>query len=113
MVSTVYPADAVEFCPDPNHQALFACGTYSLDKSVDLSSLHSNSEETSTDTPSPPQKQRRRGTCLVFELNPEVSVGKSRTLFVFYFFFENLSSVSHFSREIQEISLPAVPDIKW
>ncbi|KAG5221894.1 WD-40 repeat-containing protein [Salix suchowensis] len=53
-VDTVYPADALEFCPHPAAQDIFVCGTYKLDDA---------SEDPAAASSSP---QYRRGQCLVF-----------------------------------------------
>ncbi|KDQ30788.1 hypothetical protein PLEOSDRAFT_1037842 [Pleurotus ostreatus PC15] len=52
-VDTVYPADALEFCPHPAAQDIFVCGTYKLD-------------DASEDPAAAPSPQHRRGQCLVF-----------------------------------------------
>lgn len=52
-VDTVYPADALEFCPHPDAQDIFVCGTYKLD-------------DASEDTVAASLPQHRRGQCLVF-----------------------------------------------
>ncbi|KIY52734.1 WD40 repeat-like protein [Fistulina hepatica ATCC 64428] len=68
---TILPADSVEFCPHPQAQALFACGTYKLQEQEKLE----DSNENATNAP-----QQRHGKCLQL---------------------------------IQEISLPAILDMKW
>lgn len=52
MFDTILPADSVEFCPHPNAQDVFVCGTYNLMKS----------DEVVRTTP-----QKRNGQCLVFK----------------------------------------------
>ncbi|KAI0689612.1 WD-40 repeat-containing protein [Cytidiella melzeri] len=70
---TVWPADSVEFCPNPDALDVLVCGTYNLEKSEPGS------------TNSPVAAQLRRGKCMVFA----------------------------FRSTLQEIALPAVPDLKW
>ncbi len=50
---TVYPADALEFCPHPVAQDIFVCGTYKLD-------------DASEDPAAASLPQHRRGQCFVF-----------------------------------------------
>ncbi|KAI9444813.1 WD40-repeat-containing domain protein [Lactarius indigo] len=82
-IDTVLPADSVEFCPHPDASDIFVCGTYKLE---DQQSDQGVSQSSAS--------QSRRGQCLVFEVHSEYS--------------EDIS-VS----KIQEISLPAVLDLKW
>ncbi|KAH9065753.1 WD40-repeat-containing domain protein [Lactarius vividus] len=82
-IDTVLPADSVEFCPHPEASDIFVCGTYNLED-----------QQSDQATSQSPAAQIRRGQCLVFEAHSENS--------------EDIS-VS----KTQEISLPAVLDLKW
>jgi len=84
-IDTVLPADSVEFCPHPNASNVFVCGTYRLQEEQNLSSASSISLSAG-------QNQNRTGQCLVFEVNSQEEISASK---------------------IQEISLPAVLDLKW
>ncbi|KAF7347828.1 WD-REPEATS-REGION domain-containing protein [Mycena venus] len=50
---TIFPADAVEFCPHPAAQDVLVCGTYNLEKNTDLPEG---------------SKQKRIGQCLVYKV---------------------------------------------
>ncbi|KAH9049337.1 WD-40 repeat-containing protein [Lactarius hengduanensis] len=82
-IDTVLPADSVEFCPHPEASDIFVCGTYKLED-----------QQSDQGASKSPAAQIRRGQCLVFEVHSEHS--------------EDIS-VS----KTQEISLPAVLDLKW
>ncbi|KAH7930977.1 WD40 repeat-like protein [Leucogyrophana mollusca] len=88
--NTVYPADSVEFCPQEDARHIFVCGTYKLEQS-EHEEVPSDEAETAI-VPQGRSKQRRHGKCLVFSVssthNPEL-------------------------KQLQEISLPAVLDMKW
>lgn len=75
---TILPACSLEFCPSPGQENIFAVGTYKLEDSI---------------SPDPPQNadsgpsissgpQRRRGECLLFEMNGDSEEG-TPTLSVF------------------------------
>jgi diphthine methyl ester acylhydrolase len=59
---TIFPADSVEFCPHPDLQNIFACGTYHLEQPTVLRSHDDQQDIVKTKT------QRRKGKCLVFEV---------------------------------------------
>ncbi|KAI0275060.1 WD-40 repeat-containing protein [Gloeopeniophorella convolvens] len=83
---TILPADSVEFCPHPDAKNIFVCGTYKLEEEQPLGE--------SPPVPSAPTSQTRRGQCLVFGVHSE-------------------EDVSLCASKMQEISLPAVLDLKW
>jgi diphthamide biosynthesis protein 7 len=60
---TIWPSDSVEFCPG-NPQNVFVCGTYKLDQSAEFLDAANATNSMSAD----PEKQHRRGKCLVFEI---------------------------------------------
>lgn len=60
---TVLPADSIEFCPHPDAQEYFVCGTYMLHQNERPSESEGESSSTA---PSIPQK--RTGKCLLFKL---------------------------------------------
>jgi diphthamide biosynthesis protein 7 len=64
------PGDSVEFCPHPDAQNIFACGTYQLEQSDERNDLV-NTVDNETLHPSKPVSQRRQGRCLVFELQSD------------------------------------------
>jgi len=57
---TGFPADSVEFCPHPNAQNIFACGTYKLGDSADASDTDN--------VTAPVRRQHRRGQCMWFKV---------------------------------------------
>ncbi|EFI28615.1 WD-40 repeat-containing protein [Coprinopsis cinerea okayama7 len=83
---TDYPADSVEFCPNPGFSNIFVCGTYKL-----------------VESPKPPApglptpKAYRKGQCLVFRLNES----------------DDLSLLIENSDHVQTLDYPAIPDLKW
>ncbi|KAF8078616.1 hypothetical protein FPV67DRAFT_66274 [Lyophyllum atratum] len=90
-LDTIFPADAVEFCPHPDALDIFVCGTYKL---AETSGNHRSVADDLTDsTDSAPQ--RRRGQCLVLQADHGDAI------------------VSSGFRHIQTIDLPAVLDMKW
>ncbi|KAG5722506.1 WD repeat-containing protein 85 [Termitomyces sp. T112] len=82
-LDTNFPADAVEFCPHPNAFDILVCGTYKLE----TAGIPIVTNPAPVESP-----QRRRGQCLVLQLDN--------------------SSTSGFNH-IQSIDLPAVLDMKW
>ncbi|CAL1695839.1 unnamed protein product [Somion occarium] len=85
-LDTIDPADSVEFCPHPAASNVVVCGTYKLQQA---------DPECSVDIQDVQEEpfsvgQKRTGKCLAFE----VANGDQLN-------------------QIQEISLPAVPDMKW
>jgi diphthamide biosynthesis protein 7 len=64
---TMYPADAVEFCPHPNALDIFACGTYKLDDPASQPFLGEPASEQTIGISSVLQK--RRGQCLLFQVD--------------------------------------------
>lgn len=89
-IDTVLPADSVEFCPHPDASDIFVCGTYKLQEEQNPSPTPSSGPAANAAG----QNQIRTGQCLVFE------VVESE---------QEIISAS----KIQEISLPAVLDLKW
>ncbi|KAF9076287.1 WD-40 repeat-containing protein [Rhodocollybia butyracea] len=72
MFDTILPADSVEFCPHPDAQDIFVCGTYNLVKSDEV-------------VRTGPQK--RDGQCLVFQCQyDQDDIAKSS--------FENIQKIS-------------------
>ncbi|GLB36158.1 putative WD40 repeat-like protein [Lyophyllum shimeji] len=55
-LDTVFPADAVEFCPHPEALDIVVCGSYKLDDEPNVSSTS-------------PAPQHRRGQCLVLQVD--------------------------------------------
>ncbi|KAI0257145.1 WD-40 repeat-containing protein [Lactifluus subvellereus] len=89
-IDTVLPADSVEFCPHPDASNILVCGTYKLeDQQGSHEKLHSPDSNSPT---SAPASQFRRGQCLVFEVDSEQDISVTKA---------------------QEISLPAILDLKW
>jgi diphthamide biosynthesis protein 7 len=88
---TVYPADSVEFCPHPSSYNIFVCGTYNLEKSRAVHSSKSAvlDSDVTMDNPLSVEKQRRRGTCLLFEVTPNNPLEGSRELYASYLPFRN------------------------
>nr|GAT44193.1 predicted protein [Mycena chlorophos] len=60
---TVYPADALEFCPHPNASDVFVCGTYYLDTAASQGPV-----------------QKRTGQCLVFQVEKDMNFHKIQTI---------------------------------
>ncbi|KAI0047839.1 WD40 repeat-like protein [Auriscalpium vulgare] len=91
---TVWPADSAEFCPHPNATNILACGTYKLETQPDGASLGNLDDEDEEHNPivAESKSQTRKGKCLIFDVTGD-----------------SLAS----SSQIQEISLPAVLDMKW
>ncbi|OBZ79821.1 Diphthine methyltransferase [Grifola frondosa] len=90
---THFPADSVEFCPHPDAQNIFVCGTYKLEQPQPLSAEPSSEVEiTPPSPPSKPVRQNRKGKCLLFLIEED--------------------SEEQFSL-LQETSLPAILDMKW
>ncbi|KZT02717.1 WD-40 repeat-containing protein [Laetiporus sulphureus 93-53] len=87
---TIWPADSVEFCPHPDFHDVFVCGTYKLEETGTNAPEERDNIEQSTSPVS--KKQKRRGECLLFEVNPNV---------------EEQCSL------LQKTALPAILDIKW
>ncbi|KAI0322336.1 WD-40 repeat-containing protein [Amylostereum chailletii] len=87
---TVYPSDSVEFCPHPHATDIFVCGTYQLQDSPQ--NLPGNDDENLLEPQPSRQQQHRVGKCLVFRVD---------------------SPENDTFSQIQEISLPAVLDMKW
>ena len=65
---TVWPADSVEYCPHPSYHNLFACGTYKLEQS-ELQNNADSLEDEETLLPAARPKQKRRGECLLFQVD--------------------------------------------
>lgn len=65
---TVWPADSVEYCPHSSYRHIFTCGTYKLEESDPHNNVDSIQEEV-TPTPTARPKQKRRGECLLFEVD--------------------------------------------
>jgi diphthamide biosynthesis protein 7 len=63
---TLWPADSVEFCPQPSFQHVFACGTYKLVE-ADGTSVPTTEDGSAL----APIKPLRLGKCLVFEVTDE------------------------------------------
>ncbi|RDB29490.1 Diphthine methyltransferase [Hypsizygus marmoreus] len=95
-LDTIFPADAVEFCPHPDAQDIVVCGTYKLDEPA-IESTEDPDDDFGGGISSPPQ--RRRGQCLVYQLDPWnrlTGKGENRGI-----------------RQIYSLDLPAVLDMKW
>lgn len=72
MFDTILPADSVEFCPHPDAQDIFVCGTYNLFKSDEVVRT---------------QPQKRNGQCLVFRCQyDQDDIAKSSLWVMFYSF---------------------------
>ncbi|KAI9512577.1 WD-40 repeat-containing protein, partial [Russula earlei] len=100
-IDTVLPADSVEFCPHPDASNILVCGTYKLqDKDTQQSRPIPPSESQLPSSGPAAVGQVRTGQCLVYGVDS--SPGEDIAV-------ENLL----FSSKIQEISLPAVLDLKW
>ncbi|KII94377.1 hypothetical protein PLICRDRAFT_153974 [Plicaturopsis crispa FD-325 SS-3] len=91
---TIWPADCLEFCPHPGAEDIFVCGTYHLDEPTPSSPKNVDVDEDGDEELEalPPRIQKRRGKCLVFQITD-----RSKCEF----------------QQLQEIPLPAVPDMKW
>ncbi|KAF5370236.1 hypothetical protein D9615_010072 [Tricholomella constricta] len=90
-LDTIFPADAVEFCPHPNALDILVCGTYKLEDALgEQRSMTDDGSALSTSAP-----QHRRGQCLVLQVDQRDATGP-------YGF-----------RHVQSIDLPAVLDMKW
>lgn len=87
---TDFPADAVEFCPHSLAQDILVCGTYKLLEERD----HAG-------------KQQRIGRCSFFGVTSDGDLCDSHT--------EMAGIHPDLTRRnlLQEISLPAIPDLKW
>ncbi|EPT04340.1 hypothetical protein FOMPIDRAFT_1140860 [Fomitopsis schrenkii] len=88
---TIWPADSVEFCPHPSYRNVFVCGTYKLEQSVPETNPDDSQEE-GTPPPAARTKQKRRGECLLFQVEHEAPLSFSL---------------------LQKTSLPAILDMKW
>ncbi|KAF9270224.1 WD-40 repeat-containing protein [Marasmius fiardii PR-910] len=84
-IDTIYPADSVEFCPDPTSD-IFACGTYKL--------LEGQASSVAG--------QRRVGQCLVYRWASDDSGITAHVHFL-----------KVFSEKLQHVDLPAILDMKW
>lgn len=103
---TDFPADSLEFCPHTLASNLFTCGTYKLDEpnANPVDDPASNSEDGQ-----PRMTQKRRGKCMMFcidDLNVWVNHSDEFSPLDLK---KNLPN----SSPIQEIDLPAIPDLKW
>ena len=70
---TVWPADSVEYCPHPSYRHIFTCGTYKLEETAPLDA-DDNPQEERTPPPAARPNQKRRGECLLFQVDDELSL---------------------------------------
>lgn len=87
---TGFPADAVEFCPHALAQEVLVCGTYKLLEERDNAG-----------------KQQRVGRCSFF------NVSGDGDLCDFTHRITEIHPDLACRNAVQEISLPAIPDLKW
>jgi diphthine methyl ester acylhydrolase len=105
-INTVLPADSVEFCPHPDASNLFVCGTYKLQDE------RNPQPSDSTSTTSGSAGQIRTGQCLVFEVDSEQDIRACATRAFIISTRPGLKG-GRCRLEIQEITLPAVLDMRW
>jgi len=87
---TGFPADAVEFCPHPLARDILVCGTYKLLEERDRAG-----------------KQQRIGRCSFFGVSSDGNLCDSHAEIA-----GTNPDVAN-RNVLQEISLPAIPDLKW
>lgn len=75
---TILPADSIEFCPHPEADDYFVCGTYKLHQPEAEASDGQNTLEFVAESGG---HQKRTGKCLLFKVNPD----DSTDLYVFGF----------------------------
>jgi len=112
-IDTVLPADSVEFCPHPDASNIFVCGTYKLQEEQNPSPASSGPGPAAN---AGQNNQIRTGQCLVFEVDSDseqetISACVSQNILIIHGVLK-LSEYT-FSSRVQEISLPAVLDLKW